>query len=121
MDDRFKRSKLVNFRVSEEEFAQIKEAAQASESRSVSVFAREAVLGPQRGAASTGCSDVESHFAHINQKLEAIITILAPLTSASDDRDEVKAFAASVGAIQTVPFWPPIGLLATTRGDAFLD
>ena len=104
MDDRFKRSKLVNFRVSEEEFAQIKEAAQASESRSVSVFARKAVLGPQRGAASTGTPDIEKHFAHINQKLEAIITILAPPSNARDDRDEVKAFAASVGTIRTVPF-----------------
>jgi hypothetical protein len=103
MEDRFRRGKLVNFRVSEEEFARIKEAALASESRSVSVFAREAVLGPQRGAASTGTPDIEHRVAHIGQKLEAIITILSSLTNASDPRDEVKAFAASVGAIQTVP------------------
>jgi hypothetical protein len=100
MDDRFKRGKLVNFRVSEEEFAQIKEGAQASESRSVSVFAREAVLGPQRGAAGTDTPDIEKHFAHVNQKLEAILTFLA---SRSNDRDDVKAVAASVGATHTVP------------------
>jgi hypothetical protein len=104
MEDRFKRSKLVNFRVSEEEFVQIKETAQASDYRSVSVFAREAVLGPQRGAASTGTPDIEKHVDHINQKLEAIITILASLTNGSDDGGEVRAFAASVGAIQSVPF-----------------
>jgi hypothetical protein len=103
MDDRINRGKLVNFRVSEEEFSQIKESVRATESRSVSMFARDAVLGPQKSAANMGSSDVESQFAHINQKLEAIITILASLTNASDERDEVKAFSASVGAMRAIP------------------
>ncbi len=46
MNDRLKRSRIVNFRVSEEEFAQITEATQANGSRSVSMFARDAVLPP---------------------------------------------------------------------------
>jgi len=59
---------------------------------------------PPRGATSTDSSDIENHFAHINQKLEAIITFLAPLTNASNNRDQMKAFTASVGGTQSIPF-----------------
>jgi len=93
MEDRNRRNKLVNFRVSEEEFAQLTAAARASGARSLSLFARTAVLAPQTG--STGATAVENHLTQIDRKLDAVFRMLVPQAAPAENRDHVKAFSAA--------------------------
>lgn len=96
MDDRIKRNKLVNFRVSEEEFSQITQAAHQSGARSVSMFARAAVLTPR--ASPSGVAPIEDHLCQIDRRLEALFSFLGSPVASADSRDEVRMCTAAAGA-----------------------
>lgn len=97
-EDRFKRGKLVNFRVSEEEFAQIAEATRASGMRTVSMFARTAVLAPQ--SAPVSLAPIEDHLLQIDRKLEALFRSHGSPVVSEDSREELRVFTAAAGTRQ---------------------
>ena len=97
IENRFKRSKLLNFRVSGEEFAQIAEANRASGTRRVSMFARIAVLTPESG--SIEVTAVQNHLQQIDRKLDAVLDILLSHDAAEDNRHQIRAFAAAAATM----------------------
>ena len=74
MKTEVKRNKLVNFRVSEEEFTQLTKACDASGARCLSAFTRNAVLAPRNESAAV--TAVESRLAQMTQKLDALLKML---------------------------------------------
>lgn len=97
MDSQIKRGKLVNFRVSEEEFEQIAEATRASGARSVSMFARAAILAPQ--SAEVNVANIQNHLAEIDRKLDRLFESLALPVASGDGRDNLVAAATASGSM----------------------
>lgn len=93
MKPEVKRNKLVNFRVSEEEFAQLTKACDESGARCLSVFARNAVLTPQ--TESAGVAAVADRLVQMDQKLAALFEMLNGQFDNEEMNKPKRAFTAT--------------------------
>lgn len=77
------RNRLVNFRLSEVEFEQLKEACYEHGARSVSEFARTAVLGsldggpPARPSQNGGVQELDRKVSELEVRVEQLLRLIA--------------------------------------------
>ena len=74
------RSRLINFRVTEEEFQQLKAAAFHQGCRCMSEFARMVMLGTANGGATHGPDELDSQMTSLSRRLEVLESDVARLT-----------------------------------------
>jgi hypothetical protein len=76
------RTRLVNFRLSEDEFRTLRDASAGSNSRSISDFARSAVMRTVSGAPASETSTLpaalQSTFAELEARLRQLVNLLPP-------------------------------------------
>jgi len=82
------RSKLINFRVTDEELEQLKAAATIQGSRCLSEFARFVMLGTATGAQSPGGSEsVDGKLSLFDRRLNVLEANVARLVEALGERE----------------------------------